>query len=37
MEDDEYKRFVCIEPALLGPATLEPGETWRGHYRLALL
>jgi glucose-6-phosphate 1-epimerase len=32
MEDDEYKRFVCIEPALLGPATLEPGKSWHGHY-----
>jgi glucose-6-phosphate 1-epimerase len=34
MDDDEYKRFVCIEPALLGPATLEPGQSWRGHYLL---
>jgi glucose-6-phosphate 1-epimerase len=34
MEDDEYKRFVCIEPALLGPTTLEPGQSWRGHYHI---
>jgi glucose-6-phosphate 1-epimerase len=34
MENDEYKRFVCIEPAFLEPATLEPGESWRGHYRI---
>jgi glucose-6-phosphate 1-epimerase len=34
MEDDEYRRFVCIEPALLGPATLDPGAAWRGEYRL---
>jgi glucose-6-phosphate 1-epimerase len=34
MEDDEYERFVCIEPALLGPATLEAGQSWHGHYRL---
>jgi glucose-6-phosphate 1-epimerase len=34
MEDDEYKRFVCIEPALLGPATLEAGQSWRGHYNV---
>ena len=27
MEDEEYRRFVCIEPALLGPQTLEPGGT----------
>jgi glucose-6-phosphate 1-epimerase len=33
MEDEEYRRFVCIEPALLGPQQLEPGETWRGTYR----
>jgi D-hexose-6-phosphate mutarotase len=25
MEDEEYRRFVCIEPALLGPQVLEPG------------
>ncbi|GAB3398807.1 D-hexose-6-phosphate mutarotase [Massilia agilis] len=34
LEDDEYRRFVCIEPALLGPATLEAGGTWRGEYKL---
>ncbi|MGZ5195654.1 MAG: aldose epimerase family protein, partial [Ramlibacter sp.] len=34
MEDDEYKRFVCIEPALLGPATLDPGQSWTGHYSI---
>ena len=33
MEDEEYRRFVCIEPALLGPQDLEPGGTWRGTYR----
>lgn len=33
MEDEEYRRFVCIEPALLGPQPLEPGGTWRGTYR----
>jgi glucose-6-phosphate 1-epimerase len=32
MQDDEYKRFVCIEPALLGPSILEPGQRWRGDY-----
>jgi glucose-6-phosphate 1-epimerase len=35
MGDDDYKRFVCIEPALLGPATLGAGQGWRGRYRLA--
>jgi glucose-6-phosphate 1-epimerase len=34
MEDSEYQRFVCIEPALLGPATLDAGAAWRGEYRL---
>lgn len=38
MEDEEYRRFVCIEPALLGdaaarPQQLEPGGVWRGTYR----
>ncbi|GAB3462714.1 D-hexose-6-phosphate mutarotase [Massilia terrae] len=35
MEADEYKRFVCIEPALLGPATLEPGQAWHGRYNVS--
>jgi glucose-6-phosphate 1-epimerase len=35
MEDEEYRRFVCIEPALLAPHTLEPGGSWRGTYRIA--
>ncbi|MDN4055213.1 D-hexose-6-phosphate mutarotase [Massilia sp. YIM B02763] len=34
MEDEEYRRFVCIEPALLGPQVLEPGGAWRGEYRI---
>ncbi|MBQ5949023.1 D-hexose-6-phosphate mutarotase [Massilia sp. ST3] len=35
MEDGEYRRFVCIEPALLDPHTLAPGETWEGRYRIS--
>jgi glucose-6-phosphate 1-epimerase len=35
MADDEYRRFVCIEPALLGPLTLAPGAVWRGDYRIS--
>jgi glucose-6-phosphate 1-epimerase len=35
MEDEEYRNFVCIEPALLGPLTLEPGGVWKGEYRIA--
>jgi glucose-6-phosphate 1-epimerase len=34
MEDEEYRNFVCIEPASLGPLTLEPGGIWRGEYRI---
>jgi glucose-6-phosphate 1-epimerase len=36
MEDEEYRRFVCIEPALLGPLTLAPGGAWRGEQRVSL-
>jgi glucose-6-phosphate 1-epimerase len=35
MEDDEYRRFICIEPALLGPQTLAPGAKWRGTHRIS--
>ncbi|GAB3380459.1 D-hexose-6-phosphate mutarotase [Massilia agri] len=35
MADDEYKRFVCIEPALLEPHTLAPGQAWTGNYRVS--
>ncbi|WP_229217685.1 aldose epimerase family protein [Massilia forsythiae] len=34
MEDEEYRRFVCIEPALLAPQTLEPGGSWRGEHHV---
>jgi glucose-6-phosphate 1-epimerase len=34
MADDEYQRFVCIEPAALAPAALQPGAAWRGEYRV---
>ena len=36
MEDEEYRRFVCIEPALLQPAVLAPGGSWRGEYRVTV-
>lgn len=32
MEDGEYQRFVCIEPALIEPHRLDPGAGWRGHH-----
>jgi glucose-6-phosphate 1-epimerase len=34
LEDEEYRNFVCIEPALLGQQVLEPGGIWRGEYRI---
>jgi glucose-6-phosphate 1-epimerase len=35
MEDDEYLRFLCLEPALIAPATLAPGAAWRGSHRIS--
>jgi len=34
LEDHEYQRFVCIEPAVIAPVTLQAGESWRGQYRI---
>ncbi len=34
MQDDEYRHFVCIEPALIEPHTLAPGHTWHGWHRM---
>jgi glucose-6-phosphate 1-epimerase len=34
MDDEEYRNFVCIEPAALGGLTLEPGGSWKGEYRV---
>jgi len=34
LEDEEYRNFVCIEPALLGQQELEAGGSWRGDYRI---
>ena len=35
MADEEYRRFVCIEPALLNGPVLQPGETWCGQYHVS--
>jgi glucose-6-phosphate 1-epimerase len=35
MEDDEYKRFVCVEPAVLNVVTLEEDALWRGSYTVS--
>lgn len=34
MADDEYLRFVCVEPALIEPVTLQSGAAWRGEHRI---
>jgi glucose-6-phosphate 1-epimerase len=34
MEAAEYRRFVCIEPAVIEARTLAPGGAWRGRHRL---
>lgn len=35
MGNDEYRRFVCIEPALLNGPALQPGQQWRGEYHVS--
>lgn len=35
LADDEYQRFICIEPALIQPDTLAAGAEWTGSQRLA--
>ncbi len=35
MADEEYRRFVCVEPALLNGPTLQPGERWVGEYHVS--
>ncbi|KQQ87616.1 D-hexose-6-phosphate mutarotase [Massilia sp. Leaf139] len=35
MADEEYRRFVCIEPALLDAPALEPGQRWAGKYHVS--
>ena len=36
LEDAEYRRFVCIEPALIDPVTLAPGAAWRGTHTVGI-
>lgn len=35
MADEEYRRFVCVEPALLNGPALQPGESWVGEYHVS--
>ncbi|PLY44015.1 D-hexose-6-phosphate mutarotase [Janthinobacterium sp. ROICE36] len=37
LADDEYQRFICIEPALIQPDTLAAGAEWTGRQRLAFI
>ena len=37
LADDEYPRFICIEPALIQPDTLAAGAEWTGRQRLAFI
>ena len=34
LDEDEYQHFVCIEPAVIEPLTLQAGQQWRGNYRV---
>lgn len=34
LDDADYRRFLCVEPALIAPATLAPGAEWRGWQRM---
>ena len=36
LEDDAYRHFVCIEPAVIEPVTLQGGQQWRGNYRVTV-
>jgi glucose-6-phosphate 1-epimerase len=35
MADEEYRRFVCIEPARLEGESLQPGQRWQGEYHVS--
>ena len=37
LADDEYQRFICIEPALIQPDTLAAGAQWTGRQHLAFI
>jgi glucose-6-phosphate 1-epimerase len=37
LADDEYQRFICIEPALIQPDTLAAGAEWTGRQRLTFI
>lgn len=37
LADDEYLRFVCIEPARIDQQALAAGTQWRGHHRISVV
>lgn len=37
LADDEYPRFICIEPALIQPDLLAAGAEWHGHQQVKAL
>ncbi|ATD63049.1 D-hexose-6-phosphate mutarotase [Janthinobacterium svalbardensis] len=37
LADDEYQRFICIEPALIQPDLLAAGAEWSGRQHLAFI
>ncbi len=37
MQDDEYQRFVCVEPALIEPVTVLPGGAWHGAHQISIV
>lgn len=34
LADHEFRQFICIEPALIEPCRLEPGQQWLGCHQL---
>ena len=34
LADEEFRHFICIEPALIDPYRLEPGQEWLGRHQL---
>jgi len=34
MEGEEFQHFVCIEPALIEPVTLDAGAAWTGRHQV---
>jgi glucose-6-phosphate 1-epimerase len=36
LDDEEYRRFVCVEPLVLGPQTVQAGGSWQGTYSVTV-